>query len=112
MKRRRSRGTVLLLAIFFLVILNFLALALLDLLPLELRAAGRNRLETAAFLAADSGVLHALAYIEDRVSRGETPLPDDAASYVLQGETGSWTWEATLKADPETPPRGTNTIRV
>ena len=112
MKRQQRRGTVLLLAIFFLVILNFLALALLDLLPLELRAAGRNRLETAAFLAADSGVLHALAYIEDRVSRGETPLPDDAASYVLQGETGSWTWEATLKADPETPPRGTNTIRV
>ena len=111
MKRRQRRGTVLL-AIFFLITLNFLALALLDLLPLELRSAGRNRLETAAFLAADSGVLHALAYIEDRVSRGETPLPNDAASHTLQGKSGSWDWETTLKADPDTPPLGTNTIRV
>lgn len=113
MKRTgRRRGTALILAIFFLVILNFLAMALLELLPLEMRAAGRNRLETAAFLAADSGVLHALAFIEDRVNRGETPLPGDAASHVLHGETGNWSWTATLQADPETPPRGTGTVRV
>ena len=111
MKRRQRRGTVLL-AIFFLIVLNFLALALLDLLPLELRSAGRNRLETAAFLAADSGVLHALVYIEDRVSRGDTPLPNDAASHTLHGKSGSWDWKATLKADPDTPPLGKNTIRV
>ncbi len=108
----KRRGSILLLAIFFLMVTFFLAMALLELLPLEMRAAGRHRMETAAFLAADSGVLHALSFLEKRNSGGETPLPGNAASHTLEGRAGSWTWKATLKADPETPPNGTNLVRV
>ena len=39
----RRRGSALLLAIFFLTVLFFLAMALLELLPTELRAAQRQR---------------------------------------------------------------------
>lgn len=110
--RSRRRGSILLLSIFFLMVLFFLGMAFLELLPVESRAAGRQKLDASSFYAADSGVLHALSFLENRVKKGAEPLPGGVGTHTLRGSTGEWDWRATLQADEQTPPNGENTIRV
>lgn len=100
------------LAIFFLVVLFFLAVAFLNLLPLEMKAAGRQRFQAGAFYAADAGVLHALSWLEKRAKEGLDPIPGNAAFYEMGGVVDEWTWLATITPDEQTPPNGENAMRV
>lgn len=108
----RPRGSAVLLALFFLMVTFFLALALLELMPLEQRAAGRQAQEAAAYFAADAGIQNALAWLETRTRKGQAILPEGEESTVLSGTTGAWAWRVTIEADPQTPPRGLDPVAV
>jgi Tfp pilus assembly protein PilX len=114
----RRRGSALLLAIFFLTVLFFLAMALLELLPTELRAAQRQRFSQAAYFAADAGVTEALAFLEKHLEQELEPalaftVPTGAnPHHKMSGSLGDWSWSVEIHPDAETPPRGTNSLRI
>jgi len=114
----RRRGSALLLAIFFLTVLFFLAMALLELLPMELRAAQRQRFNQAAYFAADAGVTEALAFLEKQLELEQEPglaftvQTGADPHHKMSGRLGDWEWSVEIRPDPETPPRGTNSLRI
>lgn len=120
MLKRAERGSVLVLAIFFMVILFITASAFLVLLPMENRAAMRSERQTSGALVADAGVTEAMAWL-----RNQLAPPDGSASrepmnpsvYPSQANRtrdvgGGWTYRWELVADPETYPNGSNPIRA
>lgn len=109
--RRNRRGSVLLLAIFFLVTLSFLGIAFASLMPTEMRAAGRQKLQAAAFYAADAGIAHAMAWMEKAAKRGDDPL-EGGATKTWSSPLGEWVWTVTLTPDSQTPPNGQNSVKV
>jgi len=99
----RRRGLVLILAIFFLGLLQLLVLAFARRLPLELYGSVRYELDNEAFLAADAGLQHTLAWLEDRLAAGAEPVPT-APSITRTGKLNGFDWEVEVTPDPETPP--------
>lgn len=61
--RRRSRGVVIIIAMFFLMVLALLGSALIQLVPSEMFAAGRDRTDTAAHYASTSALKTASLWI-------------------------------------------------
>ncbi len=107
-----QRGGVLLLAITFVTAIFFLSIGYLELVPSELRLSLAAYEETSAYLTADAGVVHALAWLEDRLQKGEEPGLR-LASYRGRGELDNgWSWRVTIQPDGETAPRGNNPLRA
>lgn len=94
---------ILILAIFFLGLLQLLVLAFAKRLPLELYGSVRYELDNEAFLAADAGLQHTLAWLEDRLANGPDPVPT-APSTTRRGKLNGFDWEVEVTPDPETPP--------
>ena len=63
--RRKQRGSALLLSIFFLIVLVFLADALLVLCPTELQAARQEKFQNQAYYLAEGGLITAIKMIEN-----------------------------------------------
>ncbi len=101
--RTERQGVALLMAIMFLAALFTLSLLLLAVLPLEMRATGRQKLETEAFYAAEAGVLHALAWMETRASKGQPAIPSSSDKHKLSGSLANWKWEAWIEKIPVNP---------
>jgi len=97
------QGVALLMAIMFLAALFSLSLLLLAVLPLEMRATGRQRMETEAFYAAEAGVLQALAWMETRAAKGQPAIPSGANNHRLSGDLANWTWKADIESVPVNP---------
>ncbi|MBM3464871.1 MAG: hypothetical protein FJX76_22460 [Armatimonadetes bacterium] len=102
------RGSALLLAIFFLIALFFLARAFQVLIPQEMRAALRMATDTQAGLTADAGVQETLAWVESELSNGRE-IPNETVRYDTVGE---WSWIVKVDPDAQSPPNGTNMLRV
>lgn len=66
--RKERRGSALLLAIFFLMLLFLIALALFQVIPSEMHSAGRSRQDLQAHYACSTGVKHAVAWLAAVVS--------------------------------------------
>lgn len=90
MKRRRRRGSALVLSLFFLVLLGLLATALAQLLPVELNSATRAQKDLSAFYAAGGGVEAVLARLKnDWIAN--VAVPD---TFTLTGRLGDWNFSA------------------
>lgn len=90
--QRGKRGSLLLLALFFMVILGFMALAMIKLMPVELNSATRANRDLSGFYAASAGVEATLARLRKDYSLSLT----SPSSFVLAGPVGtSWTFSAT-----------------
>lgn len=101
--RQERQGVALLMAIMFLAALFSLSLLLLAVLPLEMRATGRQKMETEAFYAAEAGVLQALAWMETRAAKGHPAIPSGSDKYDLTGSVANWNWKAEIGAVPVNP---------
>lgn len=116
--KRRSAGSAMLLSIFFLIVLFFLALSLLKLLPVELNATQRQMFNLEAYYAADAGITEAMAWLEKRLSLEQEPSLSFTVStganahHEMNGTLGEWKWVVDIRPDPETPPRGTSSVRI
>ncbi len=75
-RRPSQRGSALLLALFFLMLLYLIAVALFRLLPAELHSVGRSRLDMQAHYACNAGVKHAANWIEAAISTGSNSIGD------------------------------------
>lgn len=56
---KKNRGVAVILAIFFMMLLSLIGVALIGIVPVELRSATRNKLDLQAHYAATSGIRHA-----------------------------------------------------
>jgi len=61
--RPKKRGVAILLAIFFMILLDLIAITLIGMVPVELRTATRTQLDMQAHYAATAGVRNAKAFI-------------------------------------------------
>ncbi|MBI3927153.1 MAG: hypothetical protein HY319_16575 [Armatimonadetes bacterium] len=99
---REDRGSALLLAIFFLVLLFLLASAFLALVPSELHAAQRHLNDTSAFYAADAGVVDTIEWLEQEVEAGTLDSHFSMGSgnpFVRSGTLDNWEWEVEIHPD-------------
>jgi len=106
------RGSILILAIFFLFLVQFLAFAYLRLVPVELTSAGRTRTDVAATLAAEAGLEHTLAWMENELAHGREPTNQQHATRVRTGGVEGWNWTVRVVPDAQTPPNGNSNQRV
>ncbi len=74
---RRKRGSVLLLALFFLFALFLMAIAFFRLLPTELHSAARSSRAVQAHYAADAGVREAVAWLQSQPAGVQVAPVDD-----------------------------------
>ncbi len=108
--RPRRRGSILLLSIFFLFLLFFLAMALLQLLPVELNAARWARMNQEASYAADAGITDTMTWLEDVLAGNQGSLNDLTKSIERDGTFGDWAWSVKVEPDAET--RNSNPVHV
>lgn len=81
--RAKDRGSILLLALFFLLVLLTLSIAFFRIIPAEFHSADQARKEIQATYAADSGARHAVAWLRDKTASSfASIIPDaDVATY-------------------------------
>jgi len=108
--RHARRGSILLLSIFFLVTLFFLAMALLQLLPVELNAARWARMNQEASYAADAGITDTITWLEEVLAGNQGRLSDLTEDFERGGSFGDWTWVVKVQPDQQT--RDNNPVRV
>lgn len=97
------------LAIFFMMLITMLAYAYLALVPSELQAANRYKMDNVATLVAEAGIQDTMAWVRQELDANREPFPAmTAAAYTVtrNGSLGDWTWEVQVTADPDTAPRG------
>ncbi|MCE7874653.1 hypothetical protein DYH09_30380 [bacterium CPR1] len=100
------------LTIFFMMLITLLAYGYLVLVPSELQAATRFRVDNAASLACDAGIQETMAWLRQELDAAREPFPAmTAASFTVtrNGTLGDWAWEVDVTADPSTFPRGGST---
>jgi hypothetical protein len=102
---------VLLLSVFFLMVLFFLAVAFLQLLPLEMNAANRQKMDLQAYFVADAGIITTLSWMEAELEAGREPVRG-GDEVVRTGTEGDWKWSVVVRPDDQTPPLGNNPVRV
>ena len=73
-KRKRSRGSVLLLSIFFLIVLSFLATAFFRIIPAEYHSATQAQKTVQSHYAADAGVREAVSFLKMHDDMTETKI--------------------------------------
>ncbi len=83
-QRREQRGSALLLAIFFLMLLFLLALALFRVVPSEMHSAGRSRQDLQAHYACSLGTKHAVKWLSAVVDTS-APNPPDVPGSIGNG---------------------------
>lgn len=106
------RGSILVLAIFFLFVVQLLAFAFVGLLPVELLSAGRTRLDVGASLAAEAGLQYTVAWMEEELRQGREPIKAPAQEVRLSKAVVGWTWTVVARPDAQTPPLGVSNQRV
>ncbi len=111
--RKDNRGSGLILAFFFLILLSMMAVAYMNLIPSELTSAKKAQFDIQAGYAADAGVVAAIAYLEEKLIGGTEPLtsPSYTSPEILMSG-GPWTYQFTILPDAETPPAGPSTNRI
>lgn len=115
--RKKERGSILVMSVFFLIIMFITASAFITLLPVESRAAIRTEQMVQGGMAADAGVAEALAWLRFQLS--QVPSKEPMASGVYPSVSGrtrvlgnGWSYRWELEADGETFPNGSNPIRA
>ncbi|MBI3924125.1 MAG: hypothetical protein HY319_01160 [Armatimonadetes bacterium] len=118
----RKKGSILLLALFFMVILFLIALAMFKLVPTEFQAAHRSKVDLMAHYVANAGVRNAVAWLEQKMrdfdaSGDITVLPDystdgtdypNIETYLAGGydptpfASDEWSYTLTVTADQST----------
>lgn len=112
-RNSKKRGSGLLLALFFLILLSTLAIAFMKLVPSELTAAKKTQFDIQAGYAADAGVIAAISYLEESLTNGNEPLTSPTyTSSKIDMAGGKWSYKFIIEADPQTPPVGPSTNRV
>lgn len=116
MKKRINRGSILIMAIFFMLILFITASAFLVLLPVESRAARHSEELAQASLTTDAGVNEAMNWLRDTLA---PPSEEPMAAGVYPSEANrtraignGWTYRWELIADSQTYPNGSNQLRA
>lgn len=79
---KKNRGVAVILAIFFMMLLSLIGVALIGIVPVELRSATRNKLDLQAHYAATSGIRHA----KEWCSAVMTPVTASEASPNALGD--------------------------
>ena len=117
LRRKRSRGSILVMSVFFLIVLFITASAFITLLPIESRSAIKTERIVQGGMAADAGISDALAWLRFQLS--QVPSKEPMASGVYPGTTGrtrtlgnGWAYRWELTADAETFPNGNHPIRA
>ncbi|MCA9795909.1 MAG: hypothetical protein KC910_29075, partial [Candidatus Eremiobacteraeota bacterium] len=115
----KRQGSILMLAIIYLFLLQILAVAFVRILPVESRAALRSEESVTASLVAEAGVTEALAWLRAQLqppdgSASREPLhpsvyPSSNQRTAAMGPAWSYGWS--LVADAETYPNGSVPIR-
>ncbi|MGI5843396.1 MAG: hypothetical protein ACOX9B_04375 [Candidatus Xenobium sp.] len=100
--RHARRGSIVLLSIFFLVTLFFLATALLQLMPVELNAARWARMNQEASYAADAGITEAITWLEEVLAGNQGRLSDLLEDSRKEGSFGGWKWVVNIYPDQQT----------
>lgn len=119
-QKPKSKGSILVMTIFFMVVLFITASAFLVLIPVESRAALRSEQQTTSALVAEAGVTEALAWLRFQLappdgSASKEPMaagiyPSEAQRTREMGN--NWTYRWSLIADDQTFPNGSNPIRA
>lgn len=117
-KRRTSRGSILVMSVFFLIILFITASAFITLLPVESHAARRSAETTQGGMVADAGVGEALTWLRFQLSPPTGPAKEPMSSGVYPSSANrtraigkGWQYQWRLIPDSETAPNGSNPIR-
>jgi hypothetical protein len=80
-RKKRPRGSILLLAIFFLIVLFSLAVTFFRIIPAEFHSASQARRAVQAQYAADAGVREAVAWLKSQSSVDDTKLDDFSTNH-------------------------------
>ncbi len=86
------KGSVLLLAIFLMVILFYVGVTFHRLLPTERHAANQLLKDTQVAYSADAGLRHTVLEVESLLEKGRSPKRGSA-----EGELGGFLWESELQ---------------
>lgn len=105
--RDRSRGTILVMAIFFLIVLSFISAAFLALVPTDMNSVRRERMRILSTYACEAGISDALQRIVSDIARGAEP-----ALTEVTGIIGTLCYRVTITPDGETSPNGNSAVRV
>lgn len=100
------------LAIFFLFVVELLAFTFARLIPVELLSAGRTRQDIGATLAASGALEYTVAWMENELAEGREPTSSIRTEVRQTRTIGDWTCEVVAKPDAQTPPNGTSNQRV
>ncbi len=116
MTQKHTRGSILLLSLFFMFLLFLLSVAFVTFIPVESRAALRTESQTTGSLVADAGVTEALQWLRFQIappdgSPSKEPLhptvylsPEERTRVV----GGGWSYRWSLEPDSETYPNPAN----
>ena len=74
---RKKRGIAVLMAIFFMILLSLIAIALIGMVPVELQSSTRTKLDVQAHYAATSGIRHAKAWCSAVMTPSTIPNKPD-----------------------------------
>lgn len=117
---KKRRGSILILSLLFMFLLQLIAFAFATMIPVEARSALKSEQDTIGSLVADAGVTEALAWLRNKIappdgSGSQEPMhpsvyPSQAFRTTDMGSNWSYRWE--LIPDSETYPNGTNNIRA
>lgn len=108
--RKKKRGAMLLLALFFTVAAGTAASVLLDLLPNEASSLRLARRDVEASQVVEGGVRDCMAWISYQLKNDVEPLT--TVSLNRNGTLGAWNWTATITADATTPPNPPAGLRM
>lgn len=102
---RRKRGSILLLALFFMFTLFLLAVAFFKLLPTELQSAARSSRDVKAHYVADGGVKNAASWLKGQVGTITQDDLDDNYNDTYDSGTpivldGHWSYTCRIDVNP------------
>lgn len=106
----RRRGTFLILALFFSVVLGTIALGLIALLPSESAALRVARMDETSSRVAEAGIRDTMAWISSQLQASSEPLT--TPTLQRSGTHDDWSWTVDITADPYTPPNPRAGIRM
>jgi hypothetical protein len=107
----KRRGFILILAIFFIALIEMMALSVAFSVPQGVRGSVRYEEEIAAQLAADAGIQETILWIEKRLGGELEPTDPDHPTRPRTGRLGEFEWKVTIQPDAETYPRGNHSCR-
>lgn len=111
MKTSASKGFILILAIFFIALIELMAISVALRVPQSVRGTMRYEEDVAAQLAADAGIQDTIARLEKQLEDDVEPTDIANPTLTFTGNLNGFQWQVDVEPDSLTYPNGNHSCR-